>query len=84
MSEWMFKTEIGYVVKVLAGNKPDDLANLPFGIIAGHPGKSVGVNLFMPVLRIVYLGASSIACSMATSMLRSSALPLPAMSKAVP
>jgi beta-glucuronidase len=29
-------------------------------------------------------GASSMACSMATSMLRSSALPVPAMSKAVP
>ena len=41
------QTDIRHVVKVLAGNKPDDLADLAFGIIAGHAGKSVRVNLFI-------------------------------------
>jgi len=42
------ETDVGHVVDVLATHKPDNLADLAFGIIAGHPGKSLGVNLFVP------------------------------------
>ena len=35
-------------VDVFASHKPDNLADLAFGIRAGHPGKSLGVNLFVP------------------------------------
>jgi hypothetical protein len=30
------QTDIGHVVKMFSGNKPDDLADLAFGIIAGY------------------------------------------------
>ena len=42
------QTDIGHVVNVLAGNNPDDLADIAVGIIAGHASKSVRVNLFIP------------------------------------
>ena len=41
------KTDIGHVVKMFAGNKPNDLANLSFGIIAGQPGKSFRLHLYL-------------------------------------
>jgi hypothetical protein len=41
------QTDIGHVVKILAGNKPDHLADLAFGIMAGQASKSVGVNLLI-------------------------------------
>ena len=34
------QTDVGHIVDVLASHKPDNLANLAFGIIAGYPGKS--------------------------------------------
>jgi hypothetical protein len=37
------KTNIGHVIKVLTGNKPDDLADLTFGIVAGHPSKGIWI-----------------------------------------
>ena len=40
------QTNIGHVIKVLARNKPDDLADLAFGIMVGHACKGVRVNLF--------------------------------------
>src|SRR5262249_41385880 len=41
------QTDIGHVVKMFAGNKPDDLADLAFGIITSHTSKGVRVNLFI-------------------------------------
>ncbi len=41
------QTDVGHVVKVFAGNEPDDLADRAFGIVAGHAGKSFGVDLFI-------------------------------------
>src|SRR5215470_7811358 len=41
------QADIGHVVKVLAGHKPDDLADLAFRIMAGHASKSVRVNLLI-------------------------------------
>ena len=35
------QTDIGHVIKMFAGNKPDDLADLTFRIIFGHASKSV-------------------------------------------
>src|SRR5262245_48208077 len=39
--------DIGYVVKMFAGNEPDDLADRAFGIVAGHTSKSLRVDLFI-------------------------------------
>src|ERR1700730_3214250 len=41
------QADIGHVVEVLTGNKPDDLADLAFGVIAGDVRKAVRVNLFV-------------------------------------
>ncbi len=41
------QTDIGHVVKMLASNKPDDLADHTFGTIGGHATKGVQVNLFI-------------------------------------
>jgi hypothetical protein len=41
------QTDIGHIVKMFAGNEPDDLADRTFGIMAGHASKSVWVNLFI-------------------------------------
>jgi hypothetical protein len=41
------QTDVRHVVQVLAGNKPDDLADLAFGIIAGHASKSERVYLLI-------------------------------------
>ena len=41
------QTDISHVVKVLAGNKPDDLANLAFGIIARQARESVRADCFI-------------------------------------
>jgi len=43
------QTDVGHVVEVLAGDKPDDFADLPFGIIAGQASKSVRAHLFILV-----------------------------------
>ena len=40
------QTNIGHVVKVLASNQPDDLADLALGIMAEQTSKSVRGNLF--------------------------------------
>ena len=41
------QTDVGQVIKMLAGNKPDDLANLAFGIIPSHARKGVRANFFV-------------------------------------
>src|SRR5260370_6412484 len=41
------QTYVGHVVQMLAGNEPDDLADLTLGIMAGDARKSVGVNLLV-------------------------------------
>jgi hypothetical protein len=41
------QTDVGHVVKMFAANKPDDLADRAFGIVAGHAGKSFGGDLFI-------------------------------------
>jgi hypothetical protein len=41
------QTDIGHIIKMFAGNEPDDLADRTFGIMAGHASKSVSVNLFI-------------------------------------
>jgi len=42
------QTDVGHVVKMLARHQPDDLADLPLGIMEGHARKSVWVNFFVP------------------------------------
>ncbi len=39
--------DIGHIVKMLAGDKPDDLADRAFRIISGQASKSFRVNLFI-------------------------------------
>ena len=39
------QADIGQVVKVLAGNQPNDLADLALGIMASQTGKSVSGQL---------------------------------------
>src|SRR5882724_6360794 len=41
------QTDVGHVVEMLAGDQPDDFADLAFGIIAGHAGKSLRVGLLV-------------------------------------
>ena len=41
------QTEIGQIVKMFAGNKLDDLANLAFGIIASNAREGIRANLFL-------------------------------------
>src|SRR5262245_60359534 len=41
------QTDIGHVVNVLAGNQPDDLADLAFGKMGRQASERVGVNLFV-------------------------------------
>jgi hypothetical protein len=41
------ESDVGDVVEVLAGNEPDDLADLAFGIEAGEAGKGCGVDFFV-------------------------------------
>src|SRR5260370_27961218 len=41
------QTYVGYYVQLIAGNEPDDLADLTLGIMAGDARKSVGVNLLV-------------------------------------
>jgi len=41
------QTDVGQVVKVLAGNHPDDLANLPLGIMGGQTSKRVRFDFFI-------------------------------------
>jgi hypothetical protein len=41
------QTDIGDVVKMLAGHEPDDLADLAFGIMAGQSSESVRINLLI-------------------------------------
>jgi hypothetical protein len=46
------QTDIGDIVKVLAGDQPDDLADLAFGIVAGHASKRARLDLFLFVSSI--------------------------------
>jgi hypothetical protein len=41
------QTDIGHIVKMLAANKPDDFANLTFGIIAGQARIGLRVDLLV-------------------------------------
>jgi len=41
------EADVGDVIQVLAGDKPDDLADLAFGIVTGHAGKRVRANFFV-------------------------------------
>jgi predicted RNA polymerase sigma factor len=45
------QTDVGHVVKALAGHKPDDLADLAFGKMAGHASKSVRAALYEVLAR---------------------------------
>ena len=42
------QTDVGHVVEMLAGDKPDDLADLAFRIITGHADKGLRVGLLVP------------------------------------
>src|SRR5215467_13530540 len=57
------QTDISHVVKMLAGNKPDDLADLTFGIIAGQASKGLRFDLFIlcQLRHIVQCGAFRVA-----------------------
>src|SRR5262249_7668364 len=41
------QTDVGHVVKMLAGDQPDDLTDLTFGVMARQASKSIRVNLFI-------------------------------------
>ena len=41
------QTDIGHVVKVLAGHQPDDLADLAFGIVLRHARKYFRADLLI-------------------------------------
>jgi hypothetical protein len=48
------QADVGHVVKVLAGDQPDDLADFALGIMARHAGEGVRVDLLvLPKLRRV-------------------------------
>ena len=40
------EADVGHVVEVLAGDEPDDLADLALGVVPGHARKSVRVDAF--------------------------------------
>src|SRR5215510_11477554 len=41
------QADIGHVVQVFAGHKPDDLADRAFGVMSAHAGEGVRVYLFV-------------------------------------
>jgi hypothetical protein len=41
------QTDVGHVVDVLGGDKPDNLADLAFRIMAGHAGKSLRIHFLV-------------------------------------
>jgi len=47
MSEWMLRPMVGDVVDVLAGDAPDDLADVALGPEASEAGEGRGVDFFI-------------------------------------
>ena len=45
-SEWI-QADVGHVVDVLARDEPDDLTDLAFGVMLGHAGKRIEVDLLL-------------------------------------
>src|SRR5215475_7326782 len=41
------QSDVGHVVEMFAGDKPDDLANLALGVIIRHTSKLFGVSLLI-------------------------------------
>src|SRR5262245_6191506 len=57
------QADIGHVVQVFAGYKPDDLADRAFGVMSAHAGEGVRVYLFVScqLRHIVECGAVRIS-----------------------
>jgi hypothetical protein len=54
-------SEIGHVVHVFAGHKPDDLADRALGIVSAHAGESAGLTFlsFVPNLRLALVNSEA-------------------------